>query len=221
MLLFFSDHKKGSYAPAPLCPSPAFFSACTTPRAAALLACTCRGFRAAHAESWWPAFDPATGNALEPRSGRFWRELSPGDDVQAAVNTCPAGGCILLRPGTHVDQKGLIIDTPVSVFGRGQATFQSSSIDYAIYVLSPRPGRLFALDGLVVRNVNTHPGVVGVMINAGSPRLQSCDIVGPRSSCGLFFIDASPSPPPVVINCRCGSARGEKRPANAMRFFTF
>ena len=49
------------------------------------MASTCRGFRAAHAESWWPVFDPATCNVLEPRSGRFWRELSPGDDLRAAA----------------------------------------------------------------------------------------------------------------------------------------
>ena len=104
-------------------------------RAAALLACTCRGFRAAHAESWWPALDPATGNVLEPRSGRFWRELSPGDDVQAAVKACPEGGCILLRPGVHslvpqgvplVGQSlGLQVHRAVNVFGRGLATVQS------------------------------------------------------------------------------------------------
>ena len=106
-------------------------------RAAARLAATCRGFRAAHAESWWPALDPATGNVLEPRAGRFWRELSPGDDVRAAVKACPEGGCILLRPGTHtlVPQGGvgLEINHAVNIFGRGLATVQAQGCRNTIH----------------------------------------------------------------------------------------
>ena len=125
-------------------------------RAAALLACTCRGFRAAHAESWWPALDPATGNVLEPRSGRFWRELSPGDDVQAAVEACPEGGCILLRPGVYalVPQEGgvgLNILRSVNLFGRGAATVQSPGCKYTIYIRAHSSDSHFALDGLILR----------------------------------------------------------------------
>ena len=35
------------------------------PRSAAVLACSCRDFRQSHAESWWPAFDPAVASEEE------------------------------------------------------------------------------------------------------------------------------------------------------------
>ena len=183
------------------------FISCPSPsaRAAALLACTCRGFRAARAESWWPAHDPATGNVLEPRSGRFWRELSPGDDVQAAVVACPEGGCILLRPGVHplVPQEGemgLDIDRAVNIFGRGQATLQSPGCADTVRISARSAVSPFALDGLIVRSLDSPAGGVGVEIAGGSPRLQSCAITGP-SHFGLEVRGASPSPP-VITNCR-------------------
>ena len=184
-------------------PRPPHFSA----RAAARLAATCRGFRAAHAESWWPALDPATGSLLEPRSGRFWRELSPGDDVQAAVNACPEGGCILLRPGVHtlVPQEegvGLEIRRAVSIFGRGAATVQSLGSTYTIIMGALSATSPFALDGLVVRSVDQQAEAAGVVINSGSARLQSCAITGP-SFIGLLIGGASPSPP-VITSCRWG-----------------
>ena len=194
-----------------LCDSFPSFSA----RAAARLACACRGFRAAHAESWWPTLDPATGNVLEPRSGRFWRELSPGDDVRAAVGACPEGGCILLRPGVHAlvpqGEVGLDIHHAVTIFGRGLATVQSPGCTYAIFIGVHLPDSPFALDGLIVRTVNSEAGLaggVGVLIAHGSPRLQSCAITGPTTF-GLLIISDSPSPP-VITNCRCGG-RGDER----------
>ena len=179
-----------------------------TARAAALLACTCRGFRAAHAESWWPALDPATGNVLEPRSGRFWRELSPGDGVQAAVNACPEGGCILLRPGVHTlvpkGALGLLMRNAVNVFGRGAATVQSPGCADTISIRAQSPDAPFALDGLIVRSLDNQS--YGVAIVRGSPRLQSCVITG-LSFFGLHIKGASPSPP-VITNCRWGDEGG-------------
>ena len=179
-------------------------------RAAALLACTCRGFRAAHAESWWPAFEPATGNVLEPCSGRFWRELSPGDDVQAAVTKCPDGGCILLRPGVHslVPQGGwgLYLEGAISLFGRGLAAVQSPGCSSTIYINVQSPDAPFALDGLTVQSLGQLAHSCGVVIAGGSPRLQSCAITGP-SLFGLLIGGAPPSPP-VITNCRWGDEGG-------------
>ena len=124
-------------------------------RDAARLALTCRGFRSAAAESWWPVVNAATGAVSEPRSGRFWRTLSPGDDVQGAVDACPEGGCILLGPGNYVltagprrrprsdyesdsesdsearrieRRAGLRLDRDVCVFGRGAASTATLSV---------------------------------------------------------------------------------------------
>ena len=71
------------------------------PSDAAALACTCRGFRAAYADSWWPSIDLISSAVREPASGRFWRELGPGDDIQASLDVCPEGACLLLKPGKH------------------------------------------------------------------------------------------------------------------------
>ena len=197
------------------------FVFCLSPsaRAAARLAATCRGFRAAHAESWWPALDPATGNVLEPRSGRFWRELSPGDDVQAAVKACPEGGCILLRPGVHTlvpqGEVGLIINRAVNIFGKGAATVQSPGSSSTIHISAHSANSPFALDGLIVRSVGQQAGGDGVAIAGGSPRLQSCVITGP-SLVGLHITGASPSPP-VIINCRWED--DERANAGRIRFF--
>ena len=187
-------------------------SCCTRPlffvfaRAAARLASTCRGFRAAYAESWWPTFDPETDNVLEPRSGRFWRELSPGDDVQAAVGACPKGGCILLRPGTHTlasQEAGITIRNPINIFGRGLAKIQSPGSDHIVHIAPPpNLSSLIILDGLVVHSSGNPDGSVGVYVRGGSTRLQSCVIDGP-SRHGLEITNGSRCPP-VVINCRCG-----------------
>ena len=39
------------------------------------------------------------GTVLEPAFGAFDVVVAPGEDVQAAVDACPAGGCVLLLPG--------------------------------------------------------------------------------------------------------------------------
>ena len=162
-------------------------------------------------------FDPATCNVLEPRSGRFWRELSPGDDLRAAAeDECPEGGCILLRPGTHelvsrtvhFNRVGLSIRGPLNIFGRGQATVESPGCDTLIDIGRPlwhcRP--LFTLDGLTLRTLGNRFGTVGVKISGGMwPRLQSCFING-ASERGVYIADTSDFPP-VVIDCRCDEER--------------
>ena len=180
------------------------------------MAATCRGFRAAHAESWWPALDPATGNVLEPCSGRFWRELSPGDDVEAAVKACPLGGCILLRPGVHTlapqgdPSVGLRVPRALNIFGRGLATVQSPGSGSAILLMVQSTDSPFALDGLIVRSLDQQLGSTGVnIVGKSSARLQSCAITGP-AFIGLQIFSASPSPP-VIINCRWGILKGDER----------
>ena len=158
---------------------------------------------------------------LEPRSGRFWRQLSPGDDVQAAADACPEGGCILLRPGIfdlvpHVvpevlDKRvGLSITTSVNLFGRGQVTVQSQNSARTLDIRY-RGGNLFAVDGLTVQFLRPRSptfSTISAAVSGGFSRLQSCVITGP-SYCGLYcttiFSDANDVVcPQVIINCRYG-----------------
>ena len=69
------------------------------------------------------------GHVLEPASGAFDVTVAPGEDVQAAIDRCPAGGCVLLLPGTH---EGTLVlwacaNKEVHVFGRGRATLEAAA----------------------------------------------------------------------------------------------
>ena len=183
-------------------------------RDAARLALSCRKLRAAHAASWWPSVDAATGAVTEPPSGRFWRTLSPGDDVQAAIDACPEGGAVLLAPGRHhltassarggadsasVGRRraGLWLDRDVCIFGRGAATLCSASGDVVIITATRA-----VLDGVHVRQTSERrrPDGCGVFVAAGRSRLQSCDISAARCFCveiGGVGTD------PTIANCRC------------------
>ena len=189
-------------------------------RDAARLALTCRGFHAAAAQSWWPSVG-VTGAVSEPRSGRFWRTLSPGDDVQGAADACPEGGCILLGPGNYVltaaprirrqpdsesssgsDSEarriaGLWLDRDVCIFGRGAATLSSAEGD-VIIVTAARA----VLDGVHVRQTSARrrPEGCGVFVSAGRARLQACDIYSARCFCVEI---GGAETAPTVANCRC------------------
>ena len=161
---------------------------------------------------------------LEP--GRFWRELSPGDDVQAAAKACPPDRCILLRPGVHVLEPraqlfslvgvGLTLFHRVHIFGRGQATVQSPGCGITVAIRGPHLGARCTLDGLTVLTVSD-TGDSGVVMDGGPVRLQSCVITGP-SRFGLQVGNnvtlgppaAHAAPPPVITACRwaAGPTRG-------------
>ena len=71
-------------------------------RDAASLACAFKAAAAALASKWRSAVRIGPGGfVLEPASGSFDVTVAPGEDVQAAVDACPPGGCVLLLPGTH------------------------------------------------------------------------------------------------------------------------
>ena len=173
-----------------------------------------------------------TGAVSEPRSGRFWRTLSPGDDVQAAVDACPEGGAILLAPGRHPltassaragaesssaragaessaesasvgrRRAGLWLDRDVCVFGLGAATLSSDSGDVVI-VTAARA----VLDGVIVRQTSEarRPDGCGVFVAAGRSRLQSCDISATRCFCVEI---GGAGTDPTIANCRCVYSRG-------------
>ena len=76
---------------------------CANRRDAAALACVCRAAAAAAPTSKWRSAVRISPNGfvLEPADGTFDVTVAPGEDMQAAVDRCPPGGCVLLLPGTH------------------------------------------------------------------------------------------------------------------------
>ena len=72
-------------------------------RDAAFLACTLKPARDAYLLSAWPrrVRISESGYVHEPASGAFDVIVAPSENVQAAVERCPPGGCVLLLPGFH------------------------------------------------------------------------------------------------------------------------
>ena len=92
------------------------------PRDAAALACVCANAASAYREGRWPRAVrvKVDGTVFEPILGAFDVTVAPGEDVQAAVERCPPGGCVLLLPGSHRGTLTLA-ESEVHIFGRGEA----------------------------------------------------------------------------------------------------
>ena len=146
--------------------------AVTDSRDAAAMACAFRAANDAYAYSKWPRSVRIARNedVHEPASGTFHVVVRPGEPVQAAVDRCPRGGCVLLMPGTHEGPLVLAANKEVHVFGRGQATLQTRSRE----VVTSKADKS-TLDGLTLR-FNGTSADYSVWIIAGHLRLQNCDI---------------------------------------------
>ena len=179
-------------------------------RDAASLACAFKAAAAAALASKWRSavrIGPG-GLVLEPANGAFDVTVAPGANVQAAVDACPPGGCVLLLPGTYEGPLVLEADKEVHVFGRGRATLRTA----VGHVLMSRAAKA-TFDGLVVRqdeiiedhgddldlDVMFHGGGCGVLIQGGALRLQACAVSGSSDS-----ICIPGSADPVIFGCRCG-----------------
>ena len=179
---------------------------CLTPRDAAALACVCANAAEAYRAGRWPrAVRTKRGGAvLEPASGAFDVTVAPGEGVQAAVDRCPAGGSVLLLPGTHEGPLALAAGQEVHVFGRGQATLRTAAGDALTSVAAKA-----TVDGVAIRQeqvVGPGENIVeidgcGVRIPGGALRLQACDISSTVGTC--VWIDGGAGTDPVIIGCKC------------------
>ena len=167
-------------------------------RDAAALACSCASARAAFPQSKWfrsVRIGPS-GAVLEPLSGAFDVTVAPGEGVQAAVDACPRGGCVLLQPGTHEGPLVLSADQEVHVFGRGEALLRVGSSGTVLTSLAA----MATLDGLALRReVGGSLGDCGVSIKGGRLRLQACDVFNATGTC----ICVEGGAEPVMTSCRC------------------
>ena len=178
------------------------------------MASTCAAAAAAYRESKWfrRVRVGASGAVRERASGTFGVTVALGFDVQAAVDRCPPGGCVLLLPGAHKGPLVLgprevangegppvhVADKEVHVFGRRQATLR---LDRG--TLLDR-GRLLAslaaaatVDGLTVaREVDIYRQGC-VCIAGGRLRLQACDITSEGDG-----ISIERGADPVVAACK-------------------
>ena len=172
------------------------------PSDAARLAATCRRFRplfplAWSAGSWQPVVDPGDGMVREPVSGQFCLEVGPGEELQAAVDRCPAGGAVLLRPGTYDRQLSLSIARDVHLFGRGAATLSVMDADpYYIAALKSTAPRASVV-GLSLRGFN------GIGVSAGALRVQHCAVLD-GVDVGIVVRGAGVSA--AVVHCRVSRA---------------
>ena len=171
-------------------------------RDAAALACVCRAAAAAALASKWRSAVRVgrSGAVLEPASGTFDVTVAPGEDVQAAADRCPPGGCMLLLPGTHDASLVLPADKEVHVFGRGRATLRS-----AAGTVVTSSSAVSTIDGIVVRQERIIEGIhrssFGVAIEGGALRVQACDISSASDAC--IFVTGGAGTDPVVTGCKC------------------
>ena len=135
-----------------------------------------------------------SGAVLEPAYA-FDVTVPPGKSVQAAVDACPPGGCVLLLPGTHNGPLALAAGKVVHVFGRGRATLRTAVGE----VITSAAGEA-TLDGLTVR-MGAHAagdGHFSILITAGKLRVQACD-VSSQSRSGICGI--GPTADPFIVGC--------------------
>ena len=136
------------------------------------------------AHGW--VFPPAT----------FDVEVAPGWDVQAAVDACRPGGCVLLLPGKHKGPMVLRTGKDVHVFGRGRATLQTAAGE-----VITSSSDASTIDGLIVRT-GAHAsgsGHYGILITAGRLRVQACD-VSSQSRSGICV--RGPAADPNIVDCK-------------------
>ena len=151
------------------------------------------------------------GTVYEPASGVFDVTVAPGQPVQAAVDACPADGCVLLLPGIHDGTLVLAADKVVHVFGRGQATLRTTFNPVASVAATS------TLDGLIIRRDSGSPGgyaaIDAVWINGGRLRMQACNVTNNAiGSC--VKIDGGADP--ILVACKCVRVIG--LPASSLTF---
>ena len=162
----------------------------------------CANAARAYREGRWPRAVRVkrSGTILEPALGAFDVTVAPGEGVQAAVDRCPRGGCVLLQPGVHAGPLVLTAGREVHVFGRGRATLRTT----AGAVLTCQGGAKVTCDGLSLKRVGL-PVVAdwgdGVSLRCGALRLQKCDVT---SAAGTGIRAATGSASDLsVVDCKC------------------
>ena len=166
-------------------------------RDAAALACACRDAAAAAPASKWHSAVRVgrSGAVFEPASGAFDVTVAPGEDVQAAVDRCPLGGCVLLLPGTHDGPLVLPVNKVVHVFGRGLATLRMAD---GTVVTSYAD--VATIDGLVIR-CEADGYDRAVWIKGGRLLLSACDMTSAAFIGACVAIEGGADP--LLVSCKC------------------
>jgi len=171
-----------------------------------VIACVCRAAAAAFPAKWHSAIRIATGGlVLAPASGAYDVTVSPGTNVQEAVDACPPDGSVLLLPGTHEGPLMLAAEKKVHVFGRGRALLRT-----ATGTVLTSDAAISTVDGLIIRR---EAGGISnenrdcVCIRGGQLRMQMCDIVCDAPFSPGVAIEGGANP--FLDACWCGvHARG-------------
>ena len=155
-----------------------------------------------------------TGAVHEPASGAFDAAVAPGEDLQAAVDRCPPGGCVLLLPGTHAGPLALGASKEVHLFGRGVARLVHSggSVVTSTANQATLCGLVISQEGIVRGNGDALNNIeelvenvaaagaphAGIAVEAGVLRMQGCDVASASGAC----ITVGGAGDPVIINCK-------------------
>ena len=140
------------------------------------------------------AVERETGWVHEPASGVFHEVVAPGQSIQAAIDRCPAGGFILLQPGSHKLVVYLRIEREVHIFGRGSARLAVLNCGG---IVSRAPAA--TVDGVLVERARGKlEKIYGLTLGRGRVRLQNVVITG-AFRCGILVTHGAD---PVIVDCR-------------------
>jgi len=126
---------------------------------------------------------PTSRRVLPPLAGHDV-EVAPGECLQAAINACPQGGSVLMRPGVHAGTFELHLHRVVHVFGAGQAILRApESKGASVSALVASNATASTLDGIVFVDPHAKCSKALVLVRGGSLRVQACDLVAAEGTC--------------------------------------
>ncbi|UQA55232.1 right-handed parallel beta-helix repeat-containing protein [Polyangium aurulentum] len=109
----------------------------------------------------------ATGDGSEQR---------PFASIQQGIDAAPAGGAVLVMPGTY--KENLRIDKPVQVLGT-EASCPSSTANIILQSTEPRAIEIKGANGVVLRGLHIEkPLGAGIVVSGGEARVESSIIEG-------------------------------------------
>ncbi|MFA5112835.1 MAG: right-handed parallel beta-helix repeat-containing protein [Candidatus Margulisiibacteriota bacterium] len=163
--------------------------------------------------SYQPVIIPPVRPAPEPLPGDI--PVAPGESIQAAIDSAPAGSTIVLAAGDY--QENIILKDGVSLRGAGANQTTLSAAEAALPVISGDAGQLtisnFAInggspavflkgDGITVNDLLVDGGDAGLSFDGTDVLITGCKIIHIAGT-GVELLNADGSTVNATIIARC------------------
>lgn len=145
---------------------------------------------------------------LPEESVQSEKTISPGDDIQQAIDSLPDGGKLILTEGTYDTLEPIILEgrKNLSIEGNGEVWINTKGIDH--HVITLKACKNITLKNIKAQHVILEEGdndpiddardgaVIGIL-EGGNNILYNCELVG----CGIYGVYAYSSTPVVLEKC--------------------